>query len=298
MQKISLLLMVAVFGCISLQAQELYVSTEPASNMPAKSIGIKLNNTIMPMQNMEQTNFRITPEIMFGINKNLMVHADAFISNMYQAKTKFEGASVYAKYRFYTHDEVHQHFRMAAFGKLAFVNNANLLPYIHEVKTPNGNGGFNSVFHNRNMLNNDLMLDGNHSGGNIGVVATQLIHKFAASATVSYTQRFITNNTIGLPPNASLQAAQYSVSMGYLLFPFNYESFKQVNVNLYAEFLGSSLLDRSGGYIDFAPAIQFIFDSNAKLNLSYRWQLNGSIERYNVRQYAIAFEWTFLNAWK
>lgn len=95
-----LLVPIAIVIGTSAQAQELYVFTEPASNMPAKSLGFRLTNEgrVSP-----DFSIRTTPELMLGFNKNLMVHAQGFLSNM-DGSYKAEGASLYAKYRFLSID--------------------------------------------------------------------------------------------------------------------------------------------------------------------------------------------------
>lgn len=56
---------------------------------------------------------------MFGVNKKLMVHLATTLSNMYSLKMQWESARLYAKYRFLSRDEVHKHFRLAAFAELS-----------------------------------------------------------------------------------------------------------------------------------------------------------------------------------
>jgi len=50
--------------------------------------------------------------------------------------------------------------------------------------------------------------------------------------------------------------------------------------------------------VDFAPGIQFIFNSNAKLNIGYRYQLSGNMYRMAEKSWLVSFERTFLGAWK
>jgi hypothetical protein len=94
------------------------------------------------------------------------------------------------------------------------------------------------------------------------------------------------------------QAVQYSLSAGYLLLPFRYRSYNQTNVNLYAELLGSRNLGVPAEtyFVDLAPSIQFIFSSTAKLNLGYRFQLSGNINRLANRSVMVSYEHIFLNA--
>jgi hypothetical protein len=86
-------------------AQELFIFTEPASNMASKSIGFRLNNFLMPDKSTLRTNYHLVPEIMLGVSKKVMVHADVFFSNT-NKKFIAEGGSIYAKYRFLSFDEV------------------------------------------------------------------------------------------------------------------------------------------------------------------------------------------------
>ena len=79
-------------------AQELYVNTEPASNMATGSIGFRLNSKIFEMKHDRKFNgYRIEPEIMFGLTRKTMVHIAGYGSNMFQNKFRAEGASLYGK---------------------------------------------------------------------------------------------------------------------------------------------------------------------------------------------------------
>ena len=66
-----------VLGC---QAQELFVFTEPASNMATKSFGMRLNNDFWENSGTASVKYLLIPEIMYGVSKNLMVHASVFFS--------------------------------------------------------------------------------------------------------------------------------------------------------------------------------------------------------------------------
>ena len=80
-------------------------------------------------------------------------------------------------------------------------------------------------------------------------------------------------------PSRIYQAMNYSLSAGYLLLPREYTDYKQTNVNIYTELLAQQSLERKAYYVDLAPAVQFIFNSNAKLNIGYRFQLKGDMLR-------------------
>lgn len=261
-------------------AQELYVSTEPASNMATGSIGIRLNSKLYEMKYNNSYALRLDPEIMFGISRKIMVHLNAYASNMYQQNIKFEGASVYGKYRFYSNDDVHSHFRMGAFGKVSLINNPTELQV--------GNKFYGS---------DEIDIDGNNSGMLTGIVATQLLHKLALSSSVYFINRFDNLNDSKIP-GQSAQAINYTLSAGYLLLPKEYKDFSQTNFNLYCEFLSSTSLDKKAYYIDAAPAVQFIFNSISRLDLSYRWQLTGNMQRLSEKYFLLRFEYNLLNVFK
>lgn len=272
--------MAMMFFSVLAHAQELYVSTEPASNMAAGSIGLRLNSKLFQMKYDNKYSLRFDPEIMFGLSKKLMVHVNAYASNMYQPNFKFEGAGIYAKYRFLSNDDVHSHFRMAAFCKVSFINNPD-----------------SSRAANKNYHSNEIDLDGSNSGFFSGIVATQLIHKLALSTSVAYANSFV---NINQPKqfDPTLQAINYSLSAGYLLLPVEYKNYNQTNLNLYCEFLGSSSLNGKGYYFDVAPAVQFIFNSIARLDLSYRTQFAGTMQRLSDNYFLLRFEYNFLNIFK
>ncbi len=276
-------------------AQELYVFTEPASNMAAKSIGVRMGTKIYKMNHTGKfSTYRLDPELMIGVSKKLMVHLNGYASNMFQSNLKLEGGSIYAKWRFLSSDEVHSHFRMAAFGKLAAVNNPNTLTTIGKHAVPDGNGGF--IYHDllNTTVNNEIDLDGTNSGVTGGVVATKLVNKLAVSSSVSYSYR-LNNLHDKREVIVPWRAINYTVSAGYLLLPKEYTSYKQTNVNLYTELLGTSTWDDKKYFIDIAPAVQFIFNSIARLDIGYRTQLKGTTQRMGNSYFLIKAEYNFLN---
>lgn len=267
------------------QAQELYVNTEPASNMAANSMGVRLTNKFYNMKFEGNTGMRFEPEVMFGINKNLMVHGIGYLSNNMQEDIRFEGGSIYAKYRFLSNDDLHSHFRMAAYAKGSLIDN----PYYPVLGSGHDHNG-------RNYENEELDLEGMTSGAGAGIIATQLIHKLAISGIVGY-NRHMKNLRNELPSNVSRSMVNYSLSAGYLLLPVKYKSYEQTNLNLYVEFLGKSNIDqyRAGYYVDVAPAIQFIFNSTTRLDLSYRTQLFGDMARNMDKSFLIRLEHNIFN---
>ncbi|MGB4775172.1 MAG: hypothetical protein WBP45_08370 [Daejeonella sp.] len=262
---IFLLFIILAFSSFA-NAQELYVSTEPASNMPKNSVGLRLTNEGM-FNTSVQTRF--IPEIMVGVSKDLMLHANIFISDFYQDKQKFEGYGFYGKYRFLSIDTIHQHFRGAAYARYAHVKNP--------------------------LINDEISLEGDNSGLQGGIVFTQLLHKLALSASLNYTKA--TNNGGGykLLPNQAKDALGYTFSTGYLIYPKTYTSYNQPNLNFYIEFLGKSNISKSQNFMDIAPALQLILNSKIRIDISQRLQLYGNMNRTTKNMYLLRFEYNLFN---
>ena len=264
-----IIMMIAVKGT----SQELYPFTEPASNMPAKSISLKLSSMLGKGPHSERIMQRYMPEIMLGLNKNWMLHGSITFSDMHESYVYFESAKLYAKYRFYSNDEVHKHFRMAAFG---------------------------SAIYSRNQLNyNEINMYGDQTAAQVGVIATQLWNKLAISGTVSLIEVFDKKRTDKiLPQQYAFESLNYSLSAGYLVLPVDYKDYDQTNLNVYVELLGGRNLDwkYEKYFLDLAPSVQLIFKSTSKLNLGYRFQLTSDIYRNMKSGMMISYEYIFLNA--
>jgi len=296
-RNICLVLIVQVLYFLPGQAQELYVNTEAASNMPAGSMGLRMNTKFYQMEYNKMYSYRIDPEIMLGISKNLMLHLNAYASDMYQSNLKVEGGSMYAKWRFYSADEVHRHFRMAGFGKMALIDNPTALTVNSTYFTPGPNGEQVPHLSSQTYLSDEIDLDGNNSGIQAGAIATQLLHKLAVSCSASLLKRW-NNLDAAAQPGQSTVASNYSISAGWLFLPFDYKNFRQTNINLYCELLGSSALDKNANYLDIAPAIQFIFNSISRFDFSYRSQIAGNMDRLSRHAFLVRFEYNFLNLFK
>ncbi len=253
------------------QAQELFVYTEPASNMPTGSLGARLANMLMKEKYSNGYQYHLVPELMWGANKKLMLHVDGFISNQ-NKNLAFEGGSFYAKYRFLSNDHVHNHFRMAAYGRVSF-NNSD----IHQ---------------------EEIDLYGHNSGYQTGIVATQLLNRIALSGNASYVHAMDNGDNNKFPSNQSNNAVNYSFSAGKLILPKEYINYKQTNVNLMLELLGQTLGNNGRSYLDVAPALQFIFNSQARIDVGYRKQLYSSMYRTSPNGFLVRFEYLFFNVFK
>ncbi|MFN5932627.1 MAG: hypothetical protein ACK42F_13680, partial [Sphingobacteriales bacterium] len=100
----------------------------------------------------------------------------------------------------------------------------------------------------------------------------------------------------GIGHSHNYNAFNYSLSGGYLLYPRSYKSYNQTNFNIYLECLGSQAVDTKTAFLDLAPALQLIFTSNTKLNVGYRFQVAGNMNRMANNSFHISIERTFLNA--
>ena len=267
------LLVILLLSAAASDAQELFPYTEPASNMPAKSMSLKLGAMYGKGPHSNRLLQRYTPEVMFGISKKWMVHTSLTFSDMHEPYFYYESARLYAKYRFLSNDGVHKHFRMAAFAAASYSRN--------------------------HLDHNELNLYGDHTGVQAGLVATQLWNKLAVSGTASIIEVFDEKrNDKLLPQQYAFESLNYSLSAGYLVLPRNYTDYNQTNLNVYAELLGGRNLDweYEKYFLDLAPSIQLIFKSTSKLNVGYRFQLKSDIYRLMKNSWMISYEHTFLDA--
>lgn len=248
-------------------SQELFVTTEPASNMPKNSIRIRLTNEGVNESDVKSRN---SLGVMYGLSSDLMINANAYMADFYQRKQRISGYSFYAKYRFLNVDNVQKHFRGAVFGQYTTVK----FPIVHD----------------------EINLAGENNGLQGGVVFTQLMHKLALSGSVSYTQsldKFAPGHEM-MHDNAHNSFA-YTLSSGYLLFPREYKNYKQLNTNLYLEFMGDSHTESGRNFMDASPSLQFIIGSKLRLDLSKRVQLWGNMERRFKNLYLARIEYNLFN---
>jgi hypothetical protein len=266
-----------------LKAQELYVFTEPASNMPARSVGVRLGNQGRFSPDFQS---RSTAEVMVGFSKHFMTHLQGFFSDA-DGKYRYEGTSLYGKYRFFSSDGLRSHSRAAAYLRISDSK--------------------------RQAMSEDINLEGDNSGYMGGLVFTQLLHKLALSGNVSYSRTFHRGGHFtpsigempmpGMPGSedmtnmpAAQQLISYSLSSGYLVLPVRYKDYNQPNFNAYFEVLGSTNPENGHSYLDFAPAVQVIINSLTRIDLGYRFQVSGDmLNRYNKNMYMAKLEFNFFN---
>lgn len=264
-----LFLMEIFFLSLSCKAQELFSMTEPASNMASKSIGFRVDNSIMDEINSLKINYHLIPEIRIGLSKKLMINGNAFFSNR-SKQLKGEGGSIYAKYRFLSNDVVQKHFRMAAFGTISF-NNSD----IHQ---------------------EEINMYGHNTGFEAGIVATQLLHKVALSSAISMTKALDNgNNNKYIYGTKNNRAVNCSFSIGKLMLPKEYNNYRQTNINLMVETLSQVNTGSGKYYLDIAPAVQLIFNSESRIDIGYRKQVSSSLLRTAPNGFFIRIEHNFFN---
>ncbi len=184
----------------------------------------------------------------------------------------FENLEVELKYRFLNIDGEKKHIRMAGYLQLAGGNEP------HTTSEP------------------DLL--GDNSGLGTGIITTWLINRFAMSGTIGV---ILPHEYIWSDSNTIINygnALAYSLSFGYLLLPCKYTNYKQINLNLYMEFIGESYTGSTvsqngktvntsdapsfsnGSYIEVRPGIQLILLSNTRIDFSMAALIEGhSYER-------------------
>ena len=258
--------------CLSItgKGQELFSMTEPASNIAAGAIAVRVDNWIMNETKSSRINYHLIPEITVGISKKLMLRGSAFFSNRNE-ELKGEGGSIYAKYRFLSRDAVQKHFRMSVFGTVAY-NNSD----IHQ---------------------EEISLNGHNTGFEIGIVATQLIRKIALSSSLSVVKA--SDNGRGnkfVYGSDNSRAINVSFSMGRLMLPKEYTDYRQTNINLMIETLCQVNTGSGKYYLDVTPTVQFIFNSESRIDIGYKKQLSADLLRTAPNGFFIRVEHLFFNA--
>ncbi len=238
--------------------------------------------------------------------RNLLTHTHAGNQTNYFSQSKvygrdypylFGGFYMYAKYRFFAHDEQQKHFRMAVYAEGSTTNLA------HDEAEPG--------------------LDGDTKGYGGGIIVTQLLHRFAATLTGgivlpgSYSDYHYDRSLVGTADSPDLytditygRAVNYKLSLGYLLYPRVYRDYKQVNISVYLELFGRSYeaakITRNGfvaepqtptlqkgNYVNMVPGIQAIINSNTRIDFSVGFDLINRSYRYFYPYYAIGIQHYF-----
>ncbi len=266
------ILILLLLPAVQSYSQELFVYTDPASNIAGNSMGIRLEQMLMKDDYTGQQNYFIAPKVQYGLSAKWMIQAGVLFSN---AEQQFyaNGFNCYAKYRFFSQDAVHRHFRMAAFARYAYNNR-----HIHEYAIDFGT-------HN--------------SGYETGLIATQLLHKVAIAASTSFLHAVDNGSGEHFPFGNQLRnALNYTISIGALLLPRTYSGYQQTNMNLMLELLGQTNSRNGFHYIDLAPSIQFIFNSRMRVDVGYRYAMVKKLQRSAPSGLLLRLEYNLYNVFK
>lgn len=225
--------------------------------------GLTKNLSVMSMVGASNHHFKTVP-------RNLVYYVVNHHTRGYPVTPYLlEGVHIYAKYRILNFDREQRHLRVALYGEA------------------------NKAFVAHTEGESNLMTDNTGYGG--GLIITRLYKRFAASFTWGFIK--------SLPYEQKDQYADivfksgdvmmYNTSFGYRLYPKKYDSYKDININLYAEFIardyeaakitydglpfnydflkGNVNYTYNGfianRYCELRSSVQFIFDSNSRLDI-------------------------------
>lgn len=243
-----ILTMLLLLAASRLGAQELFIQTEPASNMPAGRVGVRVSSDVWDENGI--ATIRIGSELMAGISKELMVHAQAYASNQ-SSGFELETVGLYAKYRFFSDDAFKYHFRLAAYADILVGKRATAPEFSFKGSGPLVSGG---------------------------VIATLLENRLAVSTTIG-AYHALKDILVPEMRYSNIEGVSASLSAGYLLYPSHYESYNDPNINLYAELLGYhswydeimvySTEARKGSELIFSVGPQIVLHSVLRFDLAY-----------------------------
>jgi hypothetical protein len=293
-------------------SQELFPYAEPASNIPKNTLGLRfLFEGFKEIPSQRQRNWGAV-RAMYGLTGKTTLMLTAAVSNHHQRKFPanlqnyfinhhqrnykpnpylLEGINIYLKQRVISIDDFQKHLRVALFGQAC----KGFTP--HDESEP--------------------FLKGDNTGFGGGAIVTLLYKRFAASFTYAYTHPLLYKDKAQQITFQSGTANNYDLSFGYRLYPPKYNTYNDLNINLYVEFVNrdyeaakmtvrdapydfsyfqyfdkniyNSLMD--GKYSEIRPSIQLIMNSNNRIDIGCAYPV------YN-RSYAHFYPLFFLNVQK
>ena len=253
-------------------AQELFIQSEPASNMPAGRFGLRVSSDFWSSGG---TYSRLGTELMYGVSKNLMVHGQAFGSNQLTGFA-LETFGIYAKYRLFNDDGFKYHFRVSVFGDVL--------------------GG------EQHSMSPSLSFKGAGPAVSGGAIATLLEHRLALSLTTGVA-RSLKDIQIPSMTYSNITSLNGSLSAGYLLYPPSYTNYSDPNVNFYAELLTyhsnydhtmfGTTQQQNGSEILLSLGPQLILNSIARFDLAYAITLKSDFSEKRPNTLFARFEYNF-----
>ena len=261
-----------------LSAQELYINSEPASLIPKGTKVVRLTNSNIFLDGSNimgsiSNAFIVTPSLSYGLSKKIMVSGSfQFANKPYEQDMMpnfgFNGFKLYSKQRILTTDKDKYHTRLSSFIKYSY--------------------------HENKFMKDNLDLELQDTGFELGLIGTQLIKKLAISITSGFTrisnidEKFTQGTTVKWQ-KTNVNTFKNSISAGYLLFPRKYKSYRQTNFNLYFEYLTNTILNKEFPVryykfsSTFAPGIQFIILSRSRLDFSYKIRKGDMPEEFLIK---------------
>ena len=261
-----------------LSAQELYINSEPASLIPKGTKVVRLTNSNIFLDGSNIMGsignaFIVTPSLSYGISKKIMLSGSIqFANKPYEQDMTpnfgLNGFKIYSNQRILSTDKQKYHTRLSSFIKYSY----------HEDK----------------FMKDNIDIDLQDTGFELGLIGTQLINKLAISITTAITRisnidEKLTQGSTVKWQTTNLNTFKNSISAGYLLFPRKYNSYKQTNFNLYVEYLTNTILNEDFPVrydkfrSTFAPGIQFIIMSRSRLDFSYKIRKGDMPEEFLVK---------------
>ena len=261
-----------------LSAQELYINSEPASLIPKGTKVVRLTNSNIFLDGSNIMGsignaFIVTPSLSYGISKKIMLSGSIqFANKPYEQDMTpnfgLNGFKIYSKQRILSTDKQKYHTRLSSFIKYSY----------HEDK----------------FMKDNIDIDLQDTGFELGLIGTQLINKLAISITTAITRisnidEKLTQGSTVKWQTTNLNTFKNSISAGYLLFPRKYNSYKQTNFNLYVEYLTNTIINENFPVrydkftSTFAPGIQFIIMSRSRLDFSYKIRKGDMPEEFLVK---------------
>lgn len=292
-----------------LSGQELFIRNEPASNLPKGVTAVRAfsemyrEGEFLRSVNVLRVMYGLSPQWTVWVQANISDHHDRLLPpglvddeggvlHTHDIDTGephpmlFNGFHFFGKYLFLKRDQQNQHFRMAAYAEASTSYSA------HDEAEPS-------------------LLDDN-AGFGAGIIATELYRRFAASVTlggVMAADYYEEETGIGIQYGKALK---YNLSLGYLVFPLTYKSYGQVNMSIYLELLGKYSSKgnitqngeivfigqdtpglRANNYIEAHPGVQFIFNSNTRLDLGMGFPLLNRTFRHTYPLYFVQIQHYF-----
>ena len=265
-----LFIIIFSFTALYSYSQELYIVTHPAANLSKNRL--EFRNAVMGYDNLSYYHSYFA--VNYGLLGNLTIYNDVYYSldQGYKFLGNYEFA---ARYRIKDFDKRNYHLRTAYQTGLVIPVNAE--PIVDGAVEYEIHPGHKVKFYN---FVNDITIPSVdfHTTDNFtyknDLIVTNLTGKFAATGEMGFNINF---------PKNDFKFGNYfdwSLSFGYLVLPKVYESYDDVNINLYWEnkayyfyknkFLGTEIANSGGFRLDTYLGIQSIFFSSLMLELSYK----------------------------